>query len=52
MCRGAVKHLSEECPTGTRGASHRPDKLWENLLVEDIGGSEGIEEGCISAFLG
>jgi hypothetical protein len=26
---------------GTMGASHKPDKFWDDILVEDLGGSEG-----------
>ena len=37
---GAVIHMSEECPMGTIGTSHKPDKFWDDMLVKDLGGSE------------
>jgi hypothetical protein len=29
---------------GTRGASHKPDKLWDDMLVEDVAGGEGSSD--------
>jgi hypothetical protein len=33
--------MSEECPMGTMGASHEPDNVWDDMLVRDLGRSEG-----------
>jgi hypothetical protein len=29
---------------GTRGASHKPDKLWDDMLVQDVGGGEASSD--------
>ena len=29
---------------GTREASHKPDKLWDGMLVEDVAGREGSSD--------